>query len=153
MKKTSAVVAATLSALYSSPLFAESGVEIGQLTCHQVDRSNLVIISEAKYDCMFEAVDGSVERYRGEVSKFGLDLSTSTVETMAWYVLAPSSSDGPRSLAGSYYGASGDASIGAGAGARVLVGGFEDSFSLQPASVTTQEGFGAAAGIEQFVLK
>lgn len=141
--------AAALSPLAAA---AQASVEIGQLTCRQTDRTNLVIFSEASYDCVFDPVSGENESYEGSVSKLGVDLSTSKVETMVWYVFAPSTGLEPGALAGDYIGASADAALGAGAGARVLVGGFDRSFTLQPAAVSGTEGIGIAAGIEQFDL-
>ena len=54
---------------------------------------------------------------------------------MVWAVLAPTNNPGPGSLAGTYVGATGSASIGVGVGADVLFGGFGNSISLQPLSV------------------
>lgn len=131
---------------------ASADVEVGQLTCRQTDRANLVFFSEANYACTFDPIQGANEQYEGAVNKVGVDLSTSKVETMVWYVLAPSADAAPGALAGDYFGASADAALGAGAGARVLVGGFDRSFTLQPTAVSGTEGVGVAVGIEQFEL-
>jgi len=45
------------------------------------------------------------------------------------------------------------ASVGVGAGANVLVGGFDKSITLQPLSVEGQEGVNLAAGIGGLTLK
>ena len=50
-------------------------------------------------------------------------------------------------LAGSYGGASAEATVGVGLGANVLVGGFKKSIALQPLSIQGQEGLNIAAGI------
>ena len=146
------LLAASLGAALLAPAaYASDPVEIGQLTCRQTDRMNLIVFSEASYSCSFNPVDGPNEMYTGKVGKIGVDLSTSKVETMVWYVFAPSNAK-PGALAGTYIGASADAALGVGAGARVLVGGFENSFTLQPASVFGTEGVGVAVGIEEFKL-
>ena len=74
------------------------------------------------------------------------------VETMIWKVIAPFDRTEPGALTGSYIGASIDASLVVGVGARALVGGGGNSFTLQPLSVSGEEGVGAAAGIESFEL-
>ncbi|MEM7545947.1 MAG: DUF992 domain-containing protein [Pseudomonadota bacterium] len=152
LSKHRLALTATIAAAMLSPVAATAAsIEIGQLTCRQTDRTNLIIFSEASFSCVFDPVEGGNETYRGSVAKIGVDLSSSKVETMVWYVFAPSAPV-EGALAGDYFGASADAAAGAGIGARVLVGGFEDSISLQPAAISGQEGIGVAAGIEQFTL-
>ncbi len=153
MTKRNSIGALAIALVALSPLTAVADIEIGQLTCRQTDRTNLIIFSEANFSCVFDPVNGSNERYIGAVSKVGVDLVANKVETLVWFVLAPTDTIATGSLSGEYYGASGDASVGAGVGARALVGGFERSFSLQPAAVSGQEGIGVAAGIERFTLK
>lgn len=147
-----ALIAAAAATAALAPGAASAQAEVGQLTCRQTDRTNLVIFSEASFACTFDPTSGPNESYKGSVSKFGVDLSTSKVETMVWYVFAPADSDEPGALGGEYIGASADASLGVGAGARVLVGGLDRSITLQPAAFSAQEGVGIAAGIEQFTL-
>ena len=153
--KTTILAAATAAAALAAPFAAaaESSVEVGQLTCRQTDRTNLVLFSSAEFACTFDPVSGPNESFTGSVSKIGVDLTDDKVETIVWYVFAPSADTEPGALAGEYYGVSADASLGAGVGAKVLVGGFERSFTLQPAAVSGTRGLGLAAGIEQFKLK
>ena len=151
--KPAALVAAAILAAAPVAASAADDIEIGQLTCRQTDRTNLILFSEAKFACTFDPADGPNEIYRGEVDKVGVDLTSDKVETIVWYVFAPSADTEPGALAGDYYGVSADASLGAGVGAKVLVGGFERSFTLQPAAVSGTRGLGLAAGIEQFKLK
>lgn len=147
-----AVLAAT--ALLSLPAVAAGEkIEIGQLTCRQVDRTNLVIFSSAEFSCSFDPLDGPNEAYVGSVSKIGIDLTDDKVETIVWYVVAPSATMASGALTGDYFGVSADASVGAGIGGRILIGGLEDSIALQPAAVSGTRGVGLAAGIEQFKLK
>ena len=150
--KPAALVAAAMLAVAPVAASAADDIEIGQLTCRQTDRTNLILFSEAKFACTFDPADGPNEIYRGEVDKVGVDLTSDKVETIVWYVFAPSTGVGPGALAGDYYGVSADAALGAGAGARVLVGGFERSITLQPAAVSAERGIGVALGIEEFEL-
>jgi hypothetical protein len=73
---------------------------------------------------------------------------------MQWLVLAPTKSGyGPGALAGDYTGASAQATAVVGAGANVLVGGSDRTFTLQPISVQTQTGVNVAAGVTSFHLE
>jgi hypothetical protein len=145
---------AVAAALVAAPVFAQSaGVELGQLTCRQTGRSNLVIVSDATFDCVFEPTgDRARERYEGVVQKIGVDLSTTKQETIVWLVFAPGATPEPGALEGVYAGASADVSLGVGAGAKLLVGGDARRISLQPAALSGQEGYGAAVGLESFKL-
>lgn len=150
-------IAATAAAQQQAPepqpeALPEAGTKIGMLRCSLADTTNLVVWSQATFDCRFEPDSGDAEQYIGEISKIGIDLNFSSEETLVWAVLAPSSDIGDGALAGDYYGASADVAVGVGAGAKVLVGGFDESIMLQPVSVSTSEGVGAGAGIEQFEL-
>ncbi len=59
----------------------------------------------------------------------------------------------PKALEGTYAGASADAAAGVGGGAQVLVGGGDNSFTLQPVSVTGVKGAGASIGVQTFELE
>ena len=61
---------------------------------------------------------------------------------------------GPRAaLAGNYGGASAEATVGAGVGANVLVGGSNRTIQLQPLSVQGQTGLNVAAGVTGIELR
>jgi len=146
--------AAAVVALLAGPASAQSGVEIGVLTCRVTEVTNLVVYTSQTFDCTFDpANDRPTESYAGEITKIGVDLSIKNDFTIVWGVLAPSQGIyEPGSLAGTYVGAGADVAIGAGVGAQVLAGGGEQSFSLQPVSVSGVEGIGASLGIESFQL-
>jgi hypothetical protein len=96
---------------------------------------------------------GPSEGYVGVINKFGLDIGVTTRQSMLWGVFAPS--DGPMrgALAGSYVGATGEATFAVGLGANVLVGGSNRSVALQPVSVTGQTGINIAAGVADLQLR
>ena len=71
---------------------------------------------------------------------------------MVWSVLAPSGDLQRFALAGAYGGASGEASVGAGFGANVLVGGSDRSVALQPLSLQGQTGLNLALGVASLEL-
>jgi hypothetical protein len=56
-------------------------------------------------------------------------------------------------LAGEYGGASAEATVGAGLGANVLVGGSDRTVSLQPVSVQGQAGLNLAVGVSGLTLR
>jgi hypothetical protein len=55
-------------------------------------------------------------------------------------------------LSGNYVGASAEASVAAGLGANVLVGGSASTVALQPLSIQGQVGFDIAAGVSSLNL-
>jgi len=59
---------------------------------------------------------------------------------------------GPGFLAGDYVGASGEASLGVGVGANLLVGGSNRTVTLQPVSVSGQIGINVAIGVASLHL-
>ena len=76
-----------------------------------------------------------------------------TATALAWAVFAPTSGLHHGALRGNYVGASGDASFGVGAGAKVLVGGSHRTISLQPLSVQGQVGVNLALGVAGLRLR
>ena len=140
--------------LGATPAFPQSGVEIGMLTCKVQDITNMVVYTTQDFACEFKPSKGELEAYAGKISKIGLDLSIKNDFTIVWAVLAPTETAyEPHALAGTYGGVGADVALGAGVGAKVLVGGSKDSFSLQPVSVAGVQGAGASVGIEEFKLK
>jgi hypothetical protein len=71
---------------------------------------------------------------------------------MAWAVLGSSSATKPGALTGRFVGASGDISLGVGAGANILIGGTAQSVSLQPLSLEGQVGVNLALGVAALTL-
>ena len=130
------------------------GLEAGVLTCELTDKTNFVVISDATYDCVFDTArdDLPAERYTAKINKLGVDLSIEQAETLKWAVLSATGTFDEGLITGNYVGASADAALGLGAGARVQVGGLDDSITLQPVSVSGRQGLGIAAGVEQMSL-
>jgi len=129
----------------------QAGVQIGLLSCEVVpgSRVNLLIRSTADVTCTYDN-QGTLERYKGEAGiALGLDLSFKTEEKFGFAVIAASSDvrPGAYALAGKYVGGQASAAAGVGVGAKVLVGGGEKNFSLQPVGLEGSVGAGASAGI------
>jgi hypothetical protein len=103
--------------------------------------------------CLFRSrVTGKQETYNGVINRLGLDIGFSAAGQLVWRVRTSTSNLGARELAGTYTGASGDISVGAGVGANVLVGGSNRSIALQPLSVKGQVGANLALGVANMHL-
>ena len=70
--------------------------------------------------------------YVGAINKFGLDLGATAGGEMVWAVYAPTTRRF-GALAGNYGGATAEATVGAGLGANVLVGGSNRTIALPAA--------------------
>ena len=120
------------------------------LTCEKVGGGlNLIIHSTANIECIFKGAGNIEEKYKGETGiGLGIDLQWKKEEKLAFTVLGGSGANaGNHALAGKYGGAGGSAAAGVGGGAQVLVGGGENSFSLQPIALSASTGIGAAGGV------
>ena len=151
LKKTLAATALIAALVPAVSTAAESGLQVGVLTCTVVPgtRLNLLIRSTADVDCTFES-GGTSEQYKGETGiALGLDLSFKENEKFAFTVFAASADVKPGSyaLAGKYVGATAGASAGVGVSASALVGGGAKNISLQPLAIGTNTGLGANGGI------
>jgi hypothetical protein len=126
---------------------AEGGVKIGYLTCDVGNGGGYVLGSAKELECFFHSsFDGDpMDRYAGSVKKIGIDLGYTAKGRLVWAVFAPTAGYHRGSLGGVYYGASAEATLGAGVGANVLLGGTKGSIQLQPISVAGQLGLNVAA--------
>jgi hypothetical protein len=126
---------------------AEGGVKIGYLTCDVGNGGGYVLGSAKELECFFHSsFDGDpMDRYAGSVKKIGIDLGYTARGKLVWAVFAPTAGYHRGSLGGVYYGASAEATLGAGVGANVLLGGTKGSIQLQPLSVAGQLGLNVAA--------
>lgn len=125
----------------------------GTLTCDISGGIGMIIASKKEVTCMFTpSAPGPREVYVGSITKFGLDIGATAGGEMVWQVLAPSTRKF-GALAGHYAGASGEATVGAGVGANVLVGGSDRTVTLQPLSVQGQVGLNLAVGVAGLELQ
>ena len=129
-----------------------SGVNVGSLTCKVAGGVGFVFGSSKELSCLFSRSNGVAERYTGTIKKFGVDIGFTKEAQIVWLVFAPGNI-GAGVLAGSYGGAVVSATVGAGAGANVLVGGSSKQVSLQPVSVEGSIGLNVAAGIGEVDLR
>jgi hypothetical protein len=114
----------------------------------------VVVGSSRRANCRFEPNDrGRVDSYSGRITRVGLDIGATAGGTMTWMVFSRRRDLPPGALAGRYVGVSADASLGLGAGAKVLVGGVRRSVRLQPIAVMGQVGLNVAAGVSGLTLR
>jgi len=154
LRVVASAAALALGALaFGTPAQAQpAGVQVGVLTCNVAGGWGFVFGSTRGVRCTFSPRPGSGEHYAGNISKFGVDIGYLQGAVMVWAVVAPTTSLAPGSLTGNYVGATGSATVGVGAGANVLVGGFNNSITLQPVSIEGNTGLNVAAGIGALAL-
>lgn len=126
---------------------ARNGVKIGYLDCNIGGGAGYVLGSSKEVDCVFKStIDGEpLDHYSGAIRKLGVDIGFTTRSRLIWAVLAPTAGYHHGSLGGIYQGATAEATVGAGIGANILVGGTTGSIHLQTVSVTGQLGLNVAA--------
>jgi hypothetical protein len=148
----SLAVAAAAVAL-AAPASAEPKVKAGTLTCTGGAGVGLILGSKKSYDCKYVSASGAYsERYSASITKIGIDVGVTDKSIMVWTVLSATEVR-KRGLAGNYAGATADASVGVGGGAKVLLGGSNNSIALQPVSVQGQTGLNLAIGVAELSIR
>ncbi|MEJ1967943.1 MAG: DUF992 domain-containing protein [Rhizomicrobium sp.] len=140
-------VALAAFAVVSPAAAAPHGVEVGSLTCNVASGWGFVFGSSKDLHCTFRQNNRPPEHYTGSISKYGVDIGYTEGGVLVWGVFAPSSDTRPGGLDGDYVGATASATVGLGVGANALVGGFDQSFALQPLSLSGDRGLNVAAGV------
>jgi hypothetical protein len=155
-KPLSAIAVLAMAAALALPIPASAQAnrtKVGTLSCDISGGIGLIITSKKDLTCMFTpSQPGPKEVYVGSITKFGLDLGATAGGEMVWAVYAPSTRKF-GALAGNYGGATAEATVGAGLGANVLVGGSDRTVALQPVSVQGQAGLNVAAGVADLQLR
>lgn len=156
-KITAAALLATVAFGGTTVPSKADSVELGLLECVVAGGTGFVFGSSKDLACEYTPANGSAatEAYFGVINKFGLDIGVTGATVIQWAVLAPTNDYEYQlgSLAGDYRGVSAEASAVAGAGVNVLVGGSDDTFSLQPVSVQAQDGVNVAVGVAELQLR
>ena len=146
---------ALLGLMMATPAPAQRPVweQAGTLNCDVSAGIGFVVGSQRTVNCLFTpSYPAPPEQYVGAITKVGLDLGVTGGGQLVWAVQM-STTRRRGVLAGSYAGASAEASAVVGLGANVLVGGNERSVALQPLSVQGQIGINVAAGIAEISLQ
>lgn len=154
------ILAAALAVLGSTAMLGSASVayadsvQIGRLSCDVAAGVGLILGSSKDVSCSFYRDGQSTETYSGEINKVGIDIGVTESTRIEWLVFAANTSDyATGALAGTYVGASGEATIGVGLGGNVLIGGSRRSFALQPFSIQAQTGLNVAVGFAGLTLR
>ena len=153
MEKFAKLAAVTAAAALVAVTAAAQRIQAGTLTCDISGGIGFIIGSQRTLNCSFaSALPGPVEFYIGTLTKLGVDIGATSGGVMVWVVYAPTTRPA-GALAGSYTGASAEASVIAGVGANVLIGGSNRTVELQPVSLQGQTGLNLAAGVAEIDLR
>jgi hypothetical protein len=149
------LVGLTLLSLLAGPSIAQGQYSrSGLLSCAMAPTIGLIVGSRQTMTCQFQPDRGGMtERYVGVINRIGLDLGFTAGGAMGWAVLTSADVPVRGGLAGSYFGGSGDISLGVGVGANVMFGGSNRSVALQPVSIEGQVGVNLAVGIANLQLR
>ncbi len=152
MRALALVVIAAALAGSSAPSFAQNTNQVGTLVCNYGPNFGKIFGSRQTMACVFHKRNGDNEPYSATFGRVGLDIGVTGAGRMAWNVLTSTKGPAPRALAGTYLGATGEASFGLGGGANVLVGGSKRTITLQPLSLDVQTGANIAFGAAKLTL-
>jgi hypothetical protein len=140
------VSAAAVAAMTVQAADAQARVQVGTLACSMSAGVGFIVGSQRNVSCNFKPDNGPPEAYTGTMTRVGVDIGFTTGGAIVWGVFTGTSRYAGM-LTGTYAGASAEATVAAGLGANVLVGGSNQSVALQPLSVQGQVGLDVAAGI------
>jgi len=145
-------IAAAVLAMAAKPADAQpSRIQVGTLECSLSSGVGLIVGSQRNVNCNFKPDNGPPEMYTGTMTKIGLDIGVTSASVIVWTVFTGTNRYSGM-LTGTYTGAQAEATVGAGLGANVLVGGSNRSVALQPLSFQGQIGLDVAAGIGSLEL-
>jgi hypothetical protein len=141
-------------ALVGGSAMAQTIVKAGALSCDVSAGVGMILVQKQTLRCAFQPSNGGPpDYYVGRIVEYGAALGAVAAGHLIWGVIAPASGVPQGALAGTYAGAGAEATVGAGLGANVLIGGTGRAFSLQPLSVEGQTGLNVAAGITTVTLE
>jgi hypothetical protein len=145
------------AAIASVALTAQAAEEmtgkVGVLSCDVSAGIGLFVVEKQTMTCVFKPDKGGpIDQYTGKIDEYGIALGEVKAGRLDWVVIATAAGVPHGALAGQYGGVGADASVGAGVGANVLVGGTGRAFSLQPLSVEGEVGLNLAVGVTTVTL-
>jgi hypothetical protein len=127
---------------------------VGALQCNLSGGVGMILAENQALDCVYKGdAGGPPAHYIGRLTNVGANIGISGPGKMIWGVLAATRITEPGALAGDYVGAQGSVAVGAGAGGAVLVGGSNNTISLQPISVSVGTGLNLSAGVGNLNLQ
>jgi hypothetical protein len=128
--------------------------QVGGLSCTLAPTIGLIVLSQQKMACQFTPNQAGwpAQNYAGAMTTIGIDLGAIAGGVFGWAVFASTVGQASGGLAGTYVGASGEVTVGLGAGANVLVGGSARSVALQPLSLQGTAGLNVQLGVSSLEL-
>ena len=153
--RSCAALLALTWAVFPATTFAQSAwSQVGGLNCRLAPTVGLIVVSEQTMSCQFtpSQVGWPVQNYNGTMTRIGVDLGAIAGGVLTWGVFAATTGPAFGGLDGDYVGVSGEATLGLGAGANVLLGGSNRSVALQPLSVKGMTGLNIQAGVSALKL-
>jgi hypothetical protein len=137
-----------------APASAFAGDRVGTLQCRLLGNGISVLVENQQLDCIYrDDAEGAIPaHYIGTLTKVGANVTINGPGELAWGVVAATNHIGPGALAGYYVGPEVTAKIVVGGGGAILVGGSDNTFSLQPFTMEAGSGVGWTAGIERLTL-
>ncbi|SJM34347.1 DUF992 domain-containing protein [Mesorhizobium delmotii] len=155
-KRLAAITLVAIAASILPSAAQKANTAVGLLDCVVEAGTRFIIGSKKALSCTFTSANPKVapETYIGVIRKLGLDVGPTPRAVLRWRVLAPTGNVyAPGVLAGDYSGVGAEATAVVGAGANLLVGGSNRTYTLQPLSVQVQTGLNVAAGVTSFQLR
>ena len=148
-----AALAAAIIGISGAALAAPTA-QVGRLSCDVEKGIGLIITSSKDITCKFMRKGMKTETYHGKIDKFGLDIGFTERTHIEWLVFTASGHEVTKhSLAGTYVGASAEATLGLGLGGNLLVGGSDKAYTLQPFSIQGQTGLNYSIAFTGLTLK
>jgi hypothetical protein len=151
--KPALCAAAVIVSLAPAAASAQSA-RVGALQCHLSGGVGMILAENQALDCVYKSdAGGPASHYIGRLTNVGANIGISGPGHMIWEVVAATKTVGPGALAGDYVGAQGSVAVGSGAGGAVLVGGSNNTISLQPISASIGTGLNLSAGLGNLNLQ
>lgn len=125
---------------------------LGLLECTVESGVGYILASSKQMVCTFKPKHGKIERYRGRIEKYGIDVGFTAGGYFAWAVFSKTSGQRKGALVGNYGGLTAEATLVGGVGANILLGGNSNTIALQPLSVQAQAGLNLAAGVAALTI-
>jgi hypothetical protein len=137
-----------------APAAAFAGDRVGTLQCRLMGNDLSVLVENQQMDCMYrDDAEGAIPaHYTGVLTKVGPNITINGQGELGWGVVAATGHVGPGALAGNYVGPGVSAKVLVGGGGAMLVGGNDNTISLQPFNVQAGTGLGWNAGVENMTL-
>ncbi len=148
------ICALSLMTILAPAVASAQDARVGVLQCHLSGGAGMILAENQALDCVYkDDAGGPASHYIGRLTNVGANIGISGPGELIWGVVAATKSIGPGALAGDYVGAQGSVAVGAGVGGAVLVGGSNNTISLQPISVSVGTGLNVSAGLGNVSLQ